>query len=40
MNSLSFFSQELIDLVNKTNAKLLCVDLLAKASEQVQRKKR
>ena len=40
VNSLSFFSPELIDLVNKTNSKLLYAELLAKASEQVQRKKR
>lgn len=39
-NQLSFFSQELIDLVNKTNSKLLYAELLTKASESVQRKKR
>ena len=33
VNSLSFFSPELIDLVNKTNSKLLYAELLAKASE-------
>jgi len=34
-NQLSFFSQELIDLVNKTNSKLLYAELLTKASESV-----
>ena len=33
LSSLCFFSQELIDLVNKTNSKLLYAQLLAKASE-------
>ncbi len=34
-NQLSFFSQELIELVNKTNSKLLYAELLTKASESV-----
>ena len=33
LSSLCFFSQELIDLVNKTNNKLLYAEILAKASE-------
>ena len=32
-SSLCFFSEELIELVDKTNNKLLCAELLAKASE-------
>ena len=33
LSSLCFFSQELIDLVNKTNNKLLYAEILTKASE-------
>ena len=38
LSSLCFFSQELIDLVNKTNNKLLYAEILAKASESAQKK--
>ena len=39
LSSLCFFSQELIDLVNKTNQKLLYAELLTKASESALKKK-
>ena len=38
-SSLCFFSEELIELVDKTNNKLLCAELLAKASESAQKKR-
>ena len=36
LTSMCFFSKELIDIVNKTNSKLLYAELLSKASEQAQ----
>lgn len=39
LSSLCFFSQDLIDLVNKTNSKLLYAQLLAKASESAKKQR-
>jgi len=38
LSQMYFFSQELIDLVNKTNNKLLYAEILTKASESAQKK--
>jgi len=38
-NSLCFCSQELIDLVNKTNSKLLYAELLMKAADSAHKKR-
>ena len=39
LSSLCFFSPDLIDLVNKTNSKLLYAELLAKATQSAQKKR-